>query len=242
MFACFPPEGFLNPIFENAEIPRISPDGLDEKLVTGWRHFGTRFFRCNFAIHDGQICGVLPLRVPVGEFSPSKSQRRVRRRCEGFECRVIPAAVTGEYEALFERHKARFTDNVPDGLTDFVDARPAEIPNETRAVEVRTDGGCLVAVSFFDVGADAISSVYGMFDPEFSRFSLGIFTILRELEAAARMGKRFYYLGYSYTVPSPYDYKRRIAPLEAYDWNAGWKRYPADFRWSRELEDPQRAV
>ncbi len=242
VFACFPPEGFLNPIFENADISRISPEGLDEKLVTGWRHFGTRFFRCNFAIHDGRICGVLPLRVPVPEFSPSKSQRRVKRRCEEFSCAVIPAEVTDEYEALFNRHKERFTENIPDGLTDFIDAHPAEIPIETRALEVRTEAGRLVAVSFFDVGAETISGVYGMFDPEFERFSLGIFTILRELEEAAKMGKRFYYLGYSYTVPSPYDYKRRIAPLEAYDWNAGWKRYPQGFQWSRELDDPHRAM
>lgn len=242
MFACFPPEGFLNPIFEDANIPLISPAGLDEKLVTGWRHFGTRFFRCNFAIHDGRICGVLPLRVPVRNFSPSKSQRRVMRRCEKFACQVIPAVVTDEYEALFERHKERFAENIPDGLTDFVDPHPAEIPGETRVVEVRTDDGQLVAVSFFDVGADSISSVYGMFDPEFAGFSLGVFTILCELAVAAEMGKRFYYLGYSYTVPSPYDYKRRIAPLEAYDWNRGWKEYPLEFRWSREMDDPQRAT
>lgn len=239
MFACFPADGSLSPIFESAEIERITPVELDEKFVTGWRHFGTRFFRCNFAIHDDRICGVLPLRVPVREFVPSKSQRRVARRCAGFDCRVIPAALTDEYEVLFERHKARFSDNIPDGLTDFIDPHPAEIPNETRAVEVRTDEGRLVAVSFFDVAAKSVSSIYGMFDPEFARFSLGVFTILRELEAAAEMGKELYYLGYCYTVSSPYDYKLRVLPLEAYDWNRGWTGHSAEFRWSRELENPE---
>lgn len=242
VFDCFPAEGFLKPIFENSEQARVSPEVLDGKLVTGWRHFGVRFFRCNFAIHEGRLCGVLPLRIPVREFAMSKSQRRVWRRGQEFATEVRPAVITDEYHDLFERHKARFVDNIPDNLFDFVDQNPAQTPCETLALEVRTRDARLAAVSFFDVGADAISSVYAMFDAEFGDYSPGILTILHELETAREMGKRFHYLGYSYTVPSPYDYKRRFAPLEAYEWNRGWKPYPDGLRWSRELDEPRRAV
>ncbi len=235
MFESFPATGSLVPIFESAKHARLEPDVLDARLVIGWRHFGAHFFRCNFAMHDGVLCGVLPLRIPVAGFEASKSQRRVRRRNDDLDVRVIPAAITTEFHDLFESHKQRFEDNVPDSLFDFIDPHPANIPVETRVVEVRSEGR-LVAASFFDVGAEAVSSVYGMFDPDLADRSLGTLTILRELEAAAALGKRHYYLGYSYTVPSPYDYKSHFTPLEAYDWNVGWKPHSADFRWSREVD------
>jgi arginine-tRNA-protein transferase len=225
----------LVPIFESAEHLQVAPAALDAKLVIGWRHFGTHFFRCNFAVHDGVFCGVLPLRIPVAEFEPNKSQRRVRRRNADLEVRIVPAVLTTEFHELFERHKVRFGDPIPESLFNFVDPHPAQIPVETRAVEVRLDGR-LVAASFFDVGAESISSVYGMFDPDHADRSLGTLTILHELATAAALGKRHYYLGYSFTVPSPYDYKSHFAPLEAYDWNVGWKPNPAGFRWSRAVE------
>ncbi|MGC1479904.1 MAG: GNAT family N-acetyltransferase [Chthoniobacterales bacterium] len=242
MFDCFPKEGLLKPIFENAQQPRISPEVLDGKLVAGWRHFGTRFFRCNFAIHEGRLCGVLPLRIRVGDFEMSKSQRRIWRGGAEFDTKVLPAIVTDEHHDLFERHKARFSDNVPDSLFDFIDPAPARIPCETRCVEIRTADGGLVAVSFFDVGADSLSSVYAMFDAAFADSSPGILTILHELATARELGKRYHYLGYSYTIPSPYDYKRRFASLEAYEWNSGWKPFPRGLEWSRELDEPRRAV
>ncbi len=237
MFECFPATGSLVPIFESAEHAQLPPGVLDARLVIGWRHFGAHFFRCNFALHDGVLCGVLPLRIPVAEFSPSKSQRRVGRRNDDLDVRIVPAVITDEFHQLFERHKVRFAADVPESLFDFIDPHPAYIPVETRAVEVRLDGR-LVAASFFDVGEGSISSVYGMFDPDHADRSLGTLTILRELQAAAALGKRHYYLGYSYTVPSHYDYKSHFAPVEAYDWNVGWKPHPAGFRWSRRVGTP----
>ncbi len=237
MFECFPATGLLVPIFESTEHAHLPPDVLDARLVIGWRHFGTHFFRCNFAMHDGVLCGVLPLRVPVPDFKPNKGQRRVSRRNDDLDVRIAPAIVTAEFHDLFERHKVRFKDNVPESLFNFIDPHPASIPVETQAVEVRLDGQ-LIAASFFDVGDESISSVYGMFDPNHADRSLGTLTILHELAAAAALGKRHYYLGYSYSVPSPYDYKSHFAPLEVYDWNVGWKPYPKNFRWSRPIEAP----
>jgi arginine-tRNA-protein transferase len=234
-FSCFPSEGFMTPILENAEVPVLSPARLDTRLVTGWRHFGSKFFRYNFSINNGVLCGVVPLRLRAADFEESKSQRRVRRRNEDLDIRFEPAQHCAAYDQLFERHRVRFTENVPTSLRDFLSDTPAEIPCANIAVEVWLKRE-LLAVSFMDLGAESASSVYGVFDPEHASRSLGIYTLLREIQHARELGKRFHYLGYSYTVPSVYDYKKGFHGVEGYDWGHRWIPLPEGYEWSREVE------
>ncbi len=224
----------MRPVAEEFAAEAVSPAELDALLAAGWRHFGTDFFRYNVALHGGVICGVLPLRVRLADFAPTKSQRRVLRRNADLEMRIGPAAHTAETDALFARHRERFAENRPDSLRDFLSAEPARVPGECVAVEVRA-AGVLRAVSFLDLGAESASSVYAMFEPDEAARSLGVLTMLREIEHARAVGKRFYYAGYAYTVPSAYDYKKRLPALEALDWGHGWRPLPAGFTWARAL-------
>ena len=225
----------MTPILENVEVPVISPGRLDARLVTGWRHFGSKFFRYNFSFHHGLLCGVVPVRVRLENSAVSKSQRRVMRRNADLESRFVPATHCAAYDKLFELHKARFTENVPDSLRDFLSDTPAGIPCAAMALEVRL-GSELVAVSFMDIGAESTSSVYAAFDPGHGARSLGIHTLLLEIERSRQLGKRFHYLGYAYTVPSAYDYKKGFGGVEAYDWGRSWIPLPENFIWSREVE------
>jgi arginine-tRNA-protein transferase len=232
--ACFPPQGVMKPILERSDVDSLSAHQLDLRLVTGWRHFGARFFRYNFALHEGVLCGVAPLRLRVDSAILTKSQRRILRRNADLEVRIVPTAHCEEYDRLFALHRERFTSDVPDSLRDFLSATPAEIPCLNMTLEARLEGK-LIAASFLDLGQESTSSVYGMFDPQHGRRSLGIYTLLLELAFARELGKRFHYLGYAYTVPSVYDYKKRFVGVESYDWGHGWKPLPEGFTWSREL-------
>ncbi|HEY8903669.1 MAG TPA: GNAT family N-acetyltransferase [Chthoniobacterales bacterium] len=213
----------------------VSPVELDSWLAGGWRHFGSKFFRYNFAIRDEVLCGVMPLRLPLEAFSQTKSQRRVWKRNSDLDTRLTTPKHSREYDDLFVRHKSRFVSNVPDSLRDFLSDRPAEIPTECVAVELRLDG-TLVAASFFDLASESASSIYAMFDPDHGARSLGIHTLLVEIEHARALGKKFLYLGYAYTVPSAYDYKKGFPNVEAYDWGNGWLPLPQDFSWSRKVD------
>ncbi len=224
----------MKPISENAVIPVIPAEALDARLAVGWRHFGTRFFRCNFAIHGDVLCGILPLRIRVGEFTPTRNQRRVERRNADARVAIVPTVITPEIHDLFARHKARFVEDAPESIFDFLSAAPSTLPCENQMIEVRLDGH-LVAVSFLDIGVRSVSSVYAMFDPRHARRSPGIFTMLCEVAFARRRGMQFYYPGYCYTVPSPYDYKKRFHALEAYDWDRQWTALDGPFEWSRLL-------
>lgn len=199
----------------------VTPAQLDRLLADAWRHFGPQFFRYNFGIHEHQIRRVIPLRIRLGDFSHSKSQRRTLRRNADLETKIESMEITPEIHELFERHKLRFRTGIPDTIFDFVARSPADSPTEVMEITVR-DAGSLVAASFFDVGESSISSIYGIFDPRETVRSLGIYTMLREIEFARENGKTLYYHGYSYEGESHYDYKKRFSAVESFDWVGNW--------------------
>jgi leucyl-tRNA---protein transferase len=207
----------INEEFHAAE---VKPAMLDVLLADGWRHFGTHFFRYNYGIYETEIRRVLPLRLLVKDFKPSKSQRRVLNRNLDLVAEVVPVNITPEIEELFHRHKSRFKSGVPNSIYDFI-SRDSAAPTECYSLLVR-DRNLIVAASFFDVGATSISSIYAIFDPEIPSRSLGIFTMLKEIEFAREQGKTLYYHGYAYEGESFYDYKKRFRATEVFDWKGSW--------------------
>jgi arginine-tRNA-protein transferase len=106
---------------------------------------------------------------------------------------------------------------VPPNLESFLGDRPNKVPCENVTVGVY-EGSRLVAASFLDLGGEGVSSVYGIFDPVDSWRSLGILTMLYEIEYARERGCKYYYPGYACHEASPYDYKKQFDGLEWYDW------------------------
>lgn len=200
---------------------QVAPDETDALLAEGWRHFGEHFYRYNLGYYKYDVRTVYALRVNLAKFSLSKNQRRVLRRNQDLQTVIRPIEVTREKEELFERHKLRFEYGVPDSLYDFLSYEPATVPCEGLEVCAYQEKK-LLAAAFFDVGREAISSVYAMFAPEETSRSLGIFTMLLEIKFAYETGKKFYYHGYAYEGNSFYDYKKRFRGLESYDWIGSW--------------------
>ena len=82
-----------------------------------------------------------------------------------------------------------------------------------------------MAVTFLDLGENATSAVYAIFDPAEAKRSLGILMMLHSIRLSRERGYRYYYPGYAYREPFNYDYKKRFAGLEYLDWEFGWKPY-----------------
>lgn len=213
---------FINEEFTEETVTRAE---LDRLLANGWRHFGRQFFRYNLAVYGNEIRRVIPLRIRLSEFRLSKSQRRVLRSNADANVRVGPVDISPELEDLFDRHKRRFKKHPPDSVYTFISADPGIEPCETLQQSVRVEGK-LFAAGFFDAGERSLSGIYTAFEPTETRRSLGIFTILKEIEFAIDTGKEFYYQGYCYSGRSFYDYKKRFFGTEAYAWNGVWTPLP----------------
>lgn len=216
---------FINDEFRTASVDEAEHDRL---LADGWRHFGRHFFRYNLALHEDEIRLVIPLRIRLSQFKLSTSQQRVVRRNEDVDVSVGPVNVTPDVVDLFERHKKRFRQHLPDSIYTFLARRPEDEPCEVFQQTIRI-GGRMLAAGFFDTAERSVSGIYTAFDPAETRRSLGVFTILKEIEFAADAGKEFYYLGYSYSGRSFYDYKKRFHGAEAFNWDGTWSPAPREF-------------
>ena len=218
----------MTPVLDDAFICDSAPAEIMDRLwAAGWRHFGRYFFRYSTQPdEDGNAQTITPLRIGLAHFTSSKSQRRVMRRNADLRWEVVSAALDDNLRAMFQRHKQRFTQNIPDTLENFLGPDPATGPCECRMVRV-FDTDRLIAASFFDVGQQAASSIYGIFDPAESRRSLGIFTMLLEIQHCHESGLRWLYPGYATHEPSAYDYKKQFRCTEMLDWNTGeWRLLP----------------
>ncbi len=210
----------LDQVFQCAD---VSAEMMDQLWASGWRHFGPIFFRYSLSEDEEGLRTITPLRLDLQNHTLSKSQRRVLRRNADLRCEFHPAEMTEAACGMFQRHKGRFQKNVPEGLDNFLSQDPARVPCECRECRVYL-GEELIALSYLDVGQGSSSAVYGMFEPAHTARSLGIYTMLREIEHTQSLGFRYYYPGYATREPSAYDYKKQLRGLEELDWETGaWR-------------------
>jgi leucyl-tRNA---protein transferase len=203
-------------IFEQSSLSEATPGMMDYFWGKGWRHFGTDFFRYSISFDDDGQKIIQPLRLNLEKFQFSKSQRRVLRRNEDLTVKWVRASLHEEVCTLFQRHKGRFETNVPEHLSNFLGEQPGQLIT-CHECQVWEDTE-LVAASFMEASTQAGSGVYGVFEPTITDRSLGLFTMLTEIRWCLEHGMKYYYSGYATHEPSHYDYKKRLAGLEIYDW------------------------
>ncbi len=161
----------------------------------------------------------LSARIRVADFTPSKSQRRIRRRNAALERRASSPWATDDQYALFRSYlDSRHSDG---GMADMdiyeFAAMVEETPIRSRVVEYDETGrDGLVAVSLTDVLDDGLSMVYSFFDPSMDRRSLGTYLILDHVEIAREAGLPYVYLGYWVPGSPKMGYKSRFDALEIY--------------------------
>ncbi len=212
---------FVDEYFVLAQAP---PEQMDFLWALGWRHFGNYFFRYSASHTPGGFRMVMPLRVDLSKFAPSRSQRRALARNGDLRVVIRDTFIDEVKEGLFYRHRERFKENVPDSIYDFLCEEPAAEPCRNREI-CAYDGDRLLAASFLDIGGRSTSAVYAMFEPSESKRSLGVFTMLEAIRYSRELGCKYYYPGYAYREPSGYDYKKNFAGSEYYDWKEGWRPF-----------------
>lgn len=201
-------------------VGKESSESLDQFLAEGWIHTGEHLIRKPFYPYKSQGIRNIPVRVRLSEFSLSKHQRRVLKKNTDVRIDVRPLAITRQDEELFDRHKQRFGIAPPKSIYDVIPISPF---TEIRKITV-TEENRLIGVSYLDVGTTSTYSIYAMFEPSIEWRSLGILTILKEIEFSISEGKEFYYLGFVYAKPSFYDYKKHLRGLEIFDWRGNWSK------------------
>lgn len=159
----------------------------------------------------------LPVRIPVADFRPDRSQRRNRKQNSDLEATILPAEFRESHFALYQRY---IHSRHPDG--SMATPEPEQYKRffasswcDTRYVEFSL-GGRPLAITVMDVLKHGLSAVYTFFDPAAGKRGLGVYAVLWLIEEARRRGLSYVYLGYLIHESPKMAYKAKYRPLEVF--------------------------
>ncbi|MFH0821255.1 MAG: arginyltransferase [Pseudomonadota bacterium] len=207
---------------EGFKAKSFPPELYHDFMDNGFRRSGTVFYR--------SVCGACTqcrqLRVPVDEFLPTKSQRRVLRKNEDVDLRVKLPEFTQEKPVLYSRYLELKHNRVEEAPVDSLRRFLYRSPVITLEFEYRLRG-TLIAVSIADICSRSLSSVYVYYDPDYFGRSPGSLSALRELKFCKDKNIPYYYLGFHVGDCPAMNYKSRFLPYEILDPVVGWVRHRA---------------
>lgn len=217
----------------------LSPARLDRYLAGGWFRNAALLYRSQIICLDEDFFSVINIRLRLADYQFKKRFKKILRKVhQDFDVVVRPATITRQKEELYQKHKVRFEGFIYHSLEQFFygDFGEQWVYN-TYEVSVY-DGDKLIAVSFFDMGKKSMASLLGLYDMDYKKYSLGIFTMLQEIQYAQQKGMSYYYPGYVLDTPSVFDYKLELGTMQYYNWNGrwqNWNRLPSENFISKEL-------
>jgi arginine-tRNA-protein transferase len=186
-------------------------------IKRGWRRFGNYYF---YPICNG--CNECKsLRIDVKNFKPSKSQRKAINRNKDTIYVVQKPTVTRKHIDLYNKyHKWKeqkdnwkyrrinykdYYENFVEGAYDF----------GKEVLYYKDDN--LIAIDLIDIVDDGISSIYFIYDPDYAHLSLGIYSLIKQIEFAKILNKDWIYLGYWVDGCKSFKYKENFKPLQVLD-------------------------
>jgi len=186
-------------------------------IERGWRRFGDYYFHptCNGCNECKSI------RIDVENYHYSKSQRKALKRNLDTKIIIREPILTQTHLDLYNKYhkfkegkdnwsfreisRREYTENFVTGANDF----------GKEVLYIRDNQ--IVGVDLIDILDDGISSIYFYYDPSYSRFSLGTYSLLYQIKLAKTLNLKWIYLGYWVDGCRAFAYKPNFQPQEILD-------------------------
>lgn len=214
----------LQTVFFDVESP-VNARGrlLDNYLQEGWFRSSNMMLRSNLLCMSGSLSETINIRYRLAGYEHSRRMRKLlRRNARRFRHVVRRASITARKRSLYREHLTRYRGIIVPTLDQYMAGSfYRNSPFQTMEITV-FDGKRIAAVSYFDVGVTSVASILGIFDHAYAEYSLGIYTMLLEVEWARQQGMQCYYPGYILDNDPIFDYKLRLGQAEYYDWKGNW--------------------
>lgn len=206
-------------LFLDPELTYTLP--LYEQLThSGFRRSGQHLYRPDCA--DCKSC--IPVRVVVEEVIQKRKFRRIMKMNSDIDITTHDCIFRQEDYVLFESYiEKRHADGdmypaTEQSYKDFL------IKNNRFSFQIRmTLNGKRIGVAVTDRLESGLSAIYTFFDPHLDRRSLGVFSILHQIELCKQLGLPYLYLGYWVPGCQKMDYKTTYQPTE-FLINEHWQR------------------
>ena len=213
-----PPDRFPNVFYAKYQVWQLTPKGMDKMLANGWqrqdRHVTTTIGR----LVDRQWKPIVMVRIAVKDLVwKKKLRKRLRTNSSLFEYTIRPFVARNELDQLWYNYKTKIHGwkRVVPLAEHLFRGLPAEEFNTYELTVHHKEK--LVAFSIFDRGEKSLASIEAAYDVNFKKYSLGIFTMLLEIEYCKKKQIEYYYPGF-YPKDSPmFDYKLRPGNVEFFD-------------------------
>lgn len=213
------PEQQAVTLFADPDV-NMTPALYSQLALHGFRRSGDYVYRP----HCPACHACKPVRLPVNDFTPNRSQRRNWHQNADLTVAVTPAEFHQEQFDLYQRyihnrHTGGGMDvNDPEQYMHFLTSPWCE----TEFIEFRAEEK-LLAVAVADVLDTGLSAVYTFFDPKYQKRGLGTYALLWEIEAVRQRGLNWLYLGYWIAESPKMAYKANYRPLEVFG-TGHWKQ------------------
>jgi len=206
------PEQQATTLFVDPDAP-MDAELYEQLTLIGFRRSGSHVYRP----HCSRCRACISARIPVADFAPNRSQRRLFRRNRNLRARLVEDLEAPEYYRLYERYlcaRHRDGDMYPPSSEQFHDFLGSQWQT-TRYVRFDLEDS-LLAVAVIDLLDRGLSAIYTFYDPapEHSVRSLGTYAILWQVEWARQLGLDDVYLGYWIRNCPRMSYKSNFRPLE----------------------------
>jgi leucyl-tRNA---protein transferase len=200
----------------------ISPILYQQLTEQGFRRSGGHLYRPH--CRTCQAC--IATRIPVARFVPKRSQRRALRRNADVVVQVHRAAFSARFYDLYARYIAgRHGDGdmYPPSKDQFRSFLLSQWSDTLFVCSYLDDA--LIAVAVTDRQPHGLSAIYTFFEPDLPERSLGVWSVLQQIELARRLGLPHVYLGYWIRNSEKMDYKTDYRPVELMV-NGHWTEMP----------------
>lgn len=204
---------------------RFDAAQYDHLLANGFFRGASMMYKTQLLCIGNKVSSVINIRLPLENHEFSKSQRRLKSKVEKrFRIKVHPYYTNKEHDRLYHTFKQKFRGFLYPDIESFLSLGSpfAFTIFNTHIIEI-FDGDKLIGFSLFDFGAKACAGLLAVYDLDYAKYSLGKYTLLKEIEIAKYEGYNFYYPGYILNNDKTFDYKVCVGNVEKLNWNIGWQ-------------------
>ena len=181
---------------------------LDLFLAHGYYRMQHAMFTCNETQidFDSYSIPVFWLRTILAKIPPQKMGATIRKKCSSFSVEYKKATITNDVNELYALYRNHVSFNTAELCEDYLHQAEIVNPFDSWMIEIRDDGK-LIAAGYFDKGANSIAGILNMYHPDYNKFSLGKYLMLKKIDLAITNNIGLYYTGYISTAMNKFDYK-----------------------------------